>query len=258
RRAQGGGGESKPARSPKGSPAAKLRRLERELADLERQIAERRDSITAQFDAVLGILERWGHVDGWALTDAGERTVRIYHELDLLVAEAIGRGLFDDLSVADTAGLASLFVYEHRSKEEPPEPWYSSSGVADRAAQIIRMAGELNREERRAHLTMSREPDPTMFAVVHAWAAGLDLVDVLDDELLTGGDFVRTAKQLIDLLRQIGDAAPSPDTRHQARAAADAVARGVVVSTAEDLDEALEHDQLRQETDAEPDERGSA
>ncbi len=29
---------------------------------------------------------------------------------------------------------------------------------------------------------------------------------------MTGGDFVRNVKQTIDLLRQIGDVAPDPDT----------------------------------------------
>ena len=45
---------------------------------------------------------------------------------------------------------------------------------------------------------------------MHAWAAGETLTEVLeDDEDLTGGDFVRHVKQVIDLLHQIGDVAPN-------------------------------------------------
>ena len=46
----------------------------------------------------------------------------------------------------------------------------------------------------------------------------MTLTDVLeDDEELTGGDFVRHVKQVIDLLHQIGDVAPDPDTAATAR-----------------------------------------
>ncbi|MCJ7671693.1 MAG: hypothetical protein MUP67_06545, partial [Acidimicrobiia bacterium] len=59
---------------------------------------------------------------------------------------------------------------------------------------------------------------------------GDDLGRVLDDDELTGGDFVRHIKQCVDLLRQIGDVAPERATREVARAAAEACARGVVVA----------------------------
>ena len=60
---------------------------------------------------------------------------------------------------------------------------------------------------------------------------GDDLSTVLEDGELTGGDFVRTVKQCIDLLRQIGDVAPDPATAATARAAADACSRGVVAAS---------------------------
>ena len=54
---------------------------------------------------------------------------------------------------------------------------------------------------------------------------------MLDDDEMTGGDFVRCVKQLIDLLRQVADVAPDPETRTRARAAADACFRGVVAAS---------------------------
>ena len=79
-------------------------------------------------------------------------------------------------------------------------------------------------------------------AIAHAWAAGGDLDGVLEDEELSGGDFVRNMKQLIDLLRQIADAAPNGSTRRTANQAADGCFRGLiaassVVSTGVDDDE---------------------
>jgi ATP-dependent RNA helicase HelY len=60
---------------------------------------------------------------------------------------------------------------------------------------------------------------------------GDDLGDVLEDEEMTGGDFVRNVKQTIDLLRQVADVAPDPDTASAARAAADACLRGVIAAS---------------------------
>ena len=66
------------------------------------------------------------------------------------------------------------------------------------------------------------------FPLAHAWAAGDRLTSILEDDDLSGGDFVRTMKQLIDLLRQVGDAAPVELTAQRARAASEALFRGVV------------------------------
>ena len=65
----------------------------------------------------------------------------------------------------------------------------------------------------------------------YEWASGNDLAAALDDDELTGGDFVRHVKQCIDLLRQVSDVALDPSTRARARAAADACSRGVVSLT---------------------------
>ena len=58
-------------------------------------------------------------MDGWSLTEAGERLARIYHESDLLIAECAGQGLLDGLDPAELAGLVSVFTYEARGPGEP-------------------------------------------------------------------------------------------------------------------------------------------
>ena len=49
--------------------------------------------------------------------------------------------------------------------------------------------------------------------MAYAWAAGESFAEVVEAEELSGGDFVRNIKQLIDLLRQIAEGAPEPATR---------------------------------------------
>ncbi|MFN9943555.1 MAG: hypothetical protein ACK56I_29190, partial [bacterium] len=40
----------------------------------------------------------------------------------MLVAEAVERGIFDDLSVPDLAGAVSALVYERRSSDDVDHP----------------------------------------------------------------------------------------------------------------------------------------
>ncbi len=218
-----------------------LRRLEKldgEMAALQRGVNTRAESLGLQFDRVIQLLTERGHLDGWALTPSGERLARMYHELDLLVVEAIQSGMFDELSPSEVAALASTFIFEERRSHDVPEPWFPANELRRRFGALTRLHHDLSKHERRLRLTESRAPDAGFMAVAHGWAAGGHLDQVLDDEDLTAGDFVRTARLLIDLLRQIGVLALEPATQHAARAAAEAVHRDLVaVSSAIELDD---------------------
>ncbi|MDQ2729652.1 MAG: hypothetical protein M3Y91_17715, partial [Actinomycetota bacterium] len=84
---------------------------------------------------------------------------------------------------------------------------------------------------------LTRIPDPGFVALARGWAEGEDLATIVGEGdgqgqgTVTGGDFVRNVKQLIDLLRQIGDLAPDPATAGSARLAADRLFRGVVAAS---------------------------
>ena len=214
--------------------AEAIERLERDVNRLERRVRGRSESLARQFDRVLRVLEAWGYVDGWSLTPAGEQLARVYTETDLLVTEAISEKLLDGLSVPELAALVSCFTYERRGPDGqvpmPPARW-PTKAVAQRARAIERIASELNTNEDDAGLPETRAPDPGFTPYVYDWAAGDALSDVLDDDEMTGGDFVRNVKQCIDLLRQIADVAPDPATRERARDAADACHRGVVTAS---------------------------
>ncbi len=212
--------------------AERAERLEKDRRRLDRRIQSRTESLGHQFDRVLRVLETWGYVDGWSLTDGGDVLARIYHECDLLVAEALRVGLFDDLDPTGVAALASTFTYEARRPEgRPEEPWFPSSRLKRRWAQLETMATELNLAEEEAGLPLTRRPDPGFVAHAHGWAAGEELAEVIVDEVVSGGDFVRNVKQLIDLVRQLGQMAPEPATAKAAQDAADRLFRGVVAAS---------------------------
>ena len=207
------------------------RRAEREIADLEQRLAARSDSVARDFERVVSALTRWRYVDGWSLTTKGAVLSSIYHESDLLVAETVCSGMLDGLEPAELAGLVSCLTYEHRSPLPAPSPWFPNAELTVRFEHLEALAGQLNDLEQEIGLPRTRMPDGGFSAMAHAWAIGLGLDDVLADEDLSGGDFVRNVKQLVDLLRQIGDVTRA-DTARAARRAAEALDRGVVASAA--------------------------
>ncbi|MCU1503221.1 MAG: putative ATP-dependent helicase, partial [Ilumatobacteraceae bacterium] len=211
--------------------AAQAERIAREVEELRTRVRGRGQSVARDFDRVLRVLENWGYVEGWSLTDAGRILARTFHECDLLIVEALRQGLLDGLEPAHLAGLVSVFVYEHRSPEAPPAPWYSSPTVRRRWQGIAAISYELQDIEEEAGLAVHRPPDPTFIAVAYAWAAGEGFAEVVEAEELSGGDFVRTMKQLIDVLRQLALIAPLEATRRAAETAADQLFRGVVAAS---------------------------
>jgi len=211
--------------------AARAERLAGDAERLARRIRGRTESLARQFDRVLRVLEAWGYIDGWALTDRGERLARVYHEADLLVTECACAGLLDGLGPAPLAGLASIFTFEARGPGEAPAPWFPDPGLRARWTEVERLAVELNASAAEAGLPLVRPPDAGFVGMATAWAGGGDLDHVLGGEELSGGDFVRNVKQLVDLLRQLALVAPVAATREAAGAGADALFRGVVAAS---------------------------
>ncbi len=196
-------------------------------AQLERQLERRGGGLSEQLDAMVTLLESFGLVDDWHLTESGERLRRTYHEADLLVCLAIEDGLFDGLDPPSLAALCSCLTYEHRSAEAPPAPRFPSAVVRERHDRLVALSEQLRERERAAGLPVTRGVDPGFADMAYRWTSGEELASVLDEET-TGGDFVRTSRQLVDLLRQVATLTADADARAAAREAVGAVQRGVV------------------------------
>ena len=190
-------------------------------------------ALSRRLDRALALLERFGHVElgAWRLTGRGAVLASIYHESDLLVAEALCEGLFDELDAPAIAAVVSACTYETRpgrgrTSAAPPRPLAAPLGRLEALAEHLRS------EEQAAQLPRTRPADAGFADVAWRWARGQSLDRVLARAELAPGDFVRNAKQLVDLLRQLAQVAPAPATAAAAATAARALQRGVVAAAA--------------------------
>ncbi|HEX6301930.1 MAG TPA: DEAD/DEAH box helicase [Acidimicrobiia bacterium] len=206
-----------------------LRRARRLTMRLEQHRSMRRTSgfgLVEEFQAIQRLLGRLDYLDGWSLTPRGTRLRRVYNEVDLLVTEAVERGILYGLEMPELVAITSVFVYEPRSDNVSTPDWPNDL-LAQRWEDIERLWRELNVLETEYRLTPMRRPDPGFGRVAFEWAGGASFDDLTSGPMAPG-DFVRVSRQLADLLRQLRDAAP--EMRDEADAALWGVDRGVVAA----------------------------
>jgi superfamily II RNA helicase len=232
--------------------------------------AHRPDLLSIQFDHRAAVLDELGYLDleNWTLTPAGHRLSRIYHESDLLVAEALATNIFDDAEPAVLAGVVSAVVFEPRRARRLAGSGSSNKGsghkgggsggsairrsparkknpLADRLGdkrsaelrircQSLEEVAEHVREAEEHHLVpRTRQPSGGLSTAVTSWARGASFETALgvaarDIGELAPGDFVRTMKSVADLVQQVAHASTNPNTAAAARDAVGLLLRGVV------------------------------
>ena len=199
------------------------------LSGIERRIRVRTETLARQFDRVLAVLRTLGYVEAWSVTEKGRSLSRIYGEGDILVAEALARGIFDDLEAAEVAALLSSVVYEGRERV-PLSGDMPTPATKERYELLQRTWRRIRRTEDEQQVQLCRELEAGFARPIFHWANGRPLEEVLAETDMAPGDFVRNCKQLLDLLRQVEDVA-SPDVAALFARARSSVLRGVVAYT---------------------------
>jgi ATP-dependent RNA helicase HelY len=228
--------------------AERRHRLERDTEALRERATSRTGSLARTFDRVVALLTARGYLTGPAseaadapaagagqVTGAGRTLARIWAESDLLVAECLRRGLWDGLDPAQLAAAVSVAVYQ--SRRDGGEPVTVPRGaVADAIDGTGKVWDELAADEAGRGLSLTREPDSGFAWPIFRWVRGEPLAQVLAsgafDGELPAGDFVRWARQVVDLLAQLADTDGVPgQVRDSARRAVGLIGRGVVADS---------------------------
>ncbi len=203
--------------------AERAGRLRRENKGLNDRVSNRTDVIARRFDLVQIMLERYSYLEAGVITRWGLILAKIYGETDLLIAEMIRTGAFDSLNAQEIVSVLSALVYEARRDEMPKIP---HGEVQKALGELTLLWKRIHEDEKDLGLEPMREPDLGFCMASYRWASGHSLSAILKGTELTVGDFVRSTKQIIDLLRQIASA--SPHLEKVARDALDQIDRGII------------------------------
>ena len=188
--------------------AERADRLNRESDGLRARVENRTHVIAKTFDKICDVLNHLGYIEGEKPLEQGKILAKIYAESDLLLTESIRRGVFDSLSAPELLSVASAMIYESRSAENYA-PKMPHQNVANALAVVAKIWVELEDVESQFDVKTQREPDFGFCYAAYRWANGHSLSNVLKGTDMTVGDFVRSIKQLMDLLTQIGGAQES-------------------------------------------------
>jgi len=220
--------------------AERYLRIERDNEQIRQKVAAATNSLARTFDKILVLLTERGFIDPAGdtpkVTEDGRLLARIYSESDLLVAECLRQGVWEGLAPAELAAVVSAVQFESRGDGTGPQGLQIPTGGIRRAlAGTRRLWAQIRSDEQRQRIAHSREPDDGFVAAIHQWTTTGDLASSLaasdvsgSGSPLSAGDFVRWCRQVLDLLDQVRNAAPTPALRTTAKRAITDIRRGVV------------------------------
>jgi ATP-dependent RNA helicase HelY len=203
----------------------------KDITKLEGRVETRTSSIAREFDRICAVLLRLGYLEQvrgeYRVTEAGIMLGRIYCERDLLAAECLRRGLWAGLEPDQVAAVASTLVYSSR-REDEEQPALPTGAVADTVAEMANVWGEIRDVEEQCRADLTPVMDAGYVWPALRWARGQAMSKVLHDNDIAPGDFVRWAKQVIDITGQIAAAASDESVARAAHSAVGALNRGIV------------------------------
>ena len=205
--------------------AERAGRLTRENEGLTSRVENRTHVIAKTFDQICQVLDHLDYIHGEKPTAQGKILTKIYAESDLLLTESIRRGLLSELNGAELLAVVSCMIFETRSSENIA-PKMPSAKVTSTITEVLSLWAELEKIEADFGVQTQREPDAGFAFISYRWATGNSLANVLKGSDMSVGDFVRSTKQLIDLLNQIAGA--SENLRPTCKDAIKKIDRGVV------------------------------
>ena len=237
-----------------------MRRFDRPMAVevLRRSFAQwqaahhgpRRETLVDLLARRLAVLEELGYVDGWSVRPLGLQLSRVYHEADLLVTGVLAGEALRGAEPAVVAGVLSSLVFERRRarkvlgaprRRRPGRGTGDRLGegrradLAERLALVLHQADQVRALEEIHLVPRTRQPEPGLATAVTAWARGASFRTVLEVATIEAGeiapgDFVRTVKQLADLVGQVAQVATDQAVAEAARVATGQLLRDVVAT----------------------------
>ncbi len=191
------------------------------LEKLETKHAQRSEILDAlqnaywqEFCRVVELLERFDAVKTGTLLPKGRLIASLRHDNELLVAEAVHRGILVDVTLAEAAALCSCLIEESRSGDSViARRFLRKRPRLRKKLHDLEALAETVLEAQRAHrLSLPCSVHPGFMPAIYRWASGDDDWAGIVAEDFGGheGDLIRAFRRLIDLLRQLAEAPAVP------------------------------------------------
>ncbi|PYO11927.1 MAG: hypothetical protein DMD75_08790 [Candidatus Rokuibacteriota bacterium] len=222
-------------------------RCDREWRELEtvterlgvrrRQLEALRGAYWQEFLRVVEVLEQFGAVRERQLEGKGRLIAGLRHDNELLVAEGVAHGVFNDVSGAEAAAVCSALIEEARSGDPALARAFMKkrTKLKRKLDQLMRVADTVHEAQRARHLRIPIAVHSGFMPAVFRWASGEDDWSAIVEEAFGGheGDLIRAMRRLIDLLRQLADSPEVPaETGRLLAHASRVIDRGIVLESA--------------------------
>jgi superfamily II RNA helicase len=222
-------------------------RCDREWRELEivterlgvrrRQLEALRGAYWQEFLRVVEVLEQFGAVRDRQVEGKGRLIAGLRHDNELLVAEGVAHGAFDDVSGPEAAAVCSALIEEARSGDPALARTFLKKRpkLKRKLDLLMRVADTVHEAQRARHLRIPIAVHSGFMPAVFRWAAGEDDWSGIVEEAFGGheGDLIRAMRRLIDLLRQLADSPEVPaETGRVLAHASRVIDRGIVLESA--------------------------
>ncbi|MDN6151525.1 MAG: hypothetical protein L0I91_08900, partial [Yaniella sp.] len=201
-------------------------------AEADKNIAKiqgRTNTIARTFDRIINLLTDFGYVEHDQVTEPGQSLRRVYGDRDLLVSLLLQSGMMDNMAPEDLAGLAALLVFESSAEAQVFQPAMPTQMLQGALDIVDEHWFNLQQTERQADLVVTAQPHPGLVWPIVRWVRGHELLASLTGADMAAGDFVRWARQVMDLLGQLASLDDThPDLARRCRRARDLVNRGII------------------------------
>ncbi len=217
-----------------------LKREQRLLETIEgrtRTLEHLRNNYWEQFLRVVDVLRHFEYLKDGLLTSEGLFVAGLRHDNELLVARVVFSGLLQGLRMHEVVALLSCLVEEPREGEAyfARQLLKRQPHLRQRVRQMEGLAQELMEVQRIHRVFLPISMHTTFLAATYEWAAGEeDWVHLVQGHYGGHeGDMIRAFRRLIDLCRQLLDAAELPgELRESLARGVKALDRGIVYESA--------------------------
>lgn len=189
-----------PVQGPCSKQSGRLRKLERQVKELSRQVQNMGAPYWSQFERLAEVLREAGYLEGETPTEAGRMAAALRGENVLFLAEVLRSGIIEPLRPEEAGAVFSALITDE--VREQSVKGRLSDDTQDALEDVLRLGKRIHRMQQHWNVTIPVRLNPVFAPLVEAWCLGGGWDDIRRLTLLDEGDVVRALRRCLDITRQ--------------------------------------------------------